>query len=86
MGISWISRKGGILEKGGGYEPPYQLCVFVSRETNQITGTSAPLCEEVPNCYVCIVECNPCLSLLRKELLNLQDSFYSQYHKMTFPF
>ena len=25
MGLSWISRKGGILEKGegGGYEPPY---------------------------------------------------------------
>ena len=34
MGTSWISRKGGTLEKGGGvdlekgrYDPPYQLCV-----------------------------------------------------------
>ena len=27
MGISWISRKGVDLEKGGGYEPPYQLCI-----------------------------------------------------------
>ena len=31
MGTSWISRKGAILEKGGGgrgegYDPPYQLC------------------------------------------------------------
>ena len=28
MGTSWISTKGGILEKdwGGGYAPPYQLC------------------------------------------------------------
>ena len=31
MGTSWISRKGGILEKGGGVDlkkvpPPYQLC------------------------------------------------------------
>ena len=27
MGTSWISREGGILEKGGGggYDPPYQL-------------------------------------------------------------
>ena len=36
MGTSWISRKGGILEKGrvdlekGGYEPPYQLCASLS--------------------------------------------------------
>ena len=34
MGTSWISRKGGILEKGevdlemGGYDPPYQLCLL----------------------------------------------------------
>ena len=28
MGTSWISRKGRILEKGEGYDFPYQLCVF----------------------------------------------------------
>ena len=28
VGTSWISRKGGILERGGGYDPPYQLSFF----------------------------------------------------------
>ena len=54
MGTSWISRKGGILEKwgggwsrkGGGYDPPYQLWTF-SRENykklsqNEISNLSS---------------------------------------------
>ena len=41
MGTSWISRKGGILEKGrgvdlekGGYDPPYQLCTHTHTYTH----------------------------------------------------
>ena len=30
MGTSWISRKGGIFEKGEGYDCPYELWKFFS--------------------------------------------------------
>ena len=45
MGTSWISRKGGILEKGGGgvdlekggYDPPYQLRICLIDITGCLT-------------------------------------------------
>ena len=41
--MSWISRNGGILEKGGGmtYDPPYQLCIYSTEE--QVVSLTAVL-------------------------------------------